>query len=175
MLRADKARFSHTSWMSEARQGSAGHRQTSREEASVARSWLIQATGNKGSGAGHKTTIRVFSNSPLNVFSHKTKGRNTWCVFSKQARVLKINPCARQVSACSGFRSGQQSGGEGTGGGRKKLLPLASAFALWRQREFGGGGSSSRPWALVRRLLSGHKQHLRFLEGCVSAGIRLDI
>lgn len=60
-------------------------------EASVTPSLLIQATGNNSPKAGHKTAVCVFSNSQFNVFSNKTKGRNTWCFFSKQALVLKIN------------------------------------------------------------------------------------
>lgn len=60
-------------------------------EASVTPSLLIQAMGNNGPKAGHKTAVCVFSNSQFNVFSNKTKGRNTWCFFSKQALVLKIN------------------------------------------------------------------------------------
>lgn len=73
------------------RLGLCGAQANMQGEASMTPSLLIQATGNNGPKAGHKTAVCVFSNSQFNVFSNKTKGRNTWCFFSKQALVLKIN------------------------------------------------------------------------------------
>lgn len=152
------------------RPGLCGAQTSMQGEASVTPSLLTQAAGNKGPRAGHKITVRVFSNSQFNVFSNKTKGRNTWCFFSKQSLGLKINQCVGWVSARSGFRSGQGSGGEGTGGPSRKPLPRASAFAPWRQSF---GRAAPRGHGLW--LSSGHEEHLGCPEGRVTAGTRRDV
>lgn len=109
------------------------------------RRWLIQATGNKGPRAGHKTIFRIFSKSQLHVFSHKTKERNTWCLLSKLALVLKINQWVSWDSVCSHFRPWEQAlDSEATWGGsqgqREEAATPAPASASWNQ-SFRRGGS----------------------------------
>lgn len=83
----------------------------------------------RGLRAGHKTAFRVSSKSQFNVFSNKTKGRNTWYLLSTQALVLKINQRVRRDLACDYFRIGSSP----EGGAAGKAAVLASASASRRQ------------------------------------------
>lgn len=103
-----------------------------------------------GLGAGHKTASRVSSKSQFNVFSNRTKGRNTWYLLSTQALVLKIKQRVRRTQpvAISALGAALAAGprGEGTGGSRKKLLPLLLLLLLLLRGRAPGGQPRSL-WA----------------------------
>lgn len=103
---------------------------------------LIQASGNKGPRAGCETTFRVFSKSRFNVFSIKTKRRNTWCLLSKQALVLKINQSGRRDSGPGYFCSQ-------AGPGQWALRATGTSCCPWvghLQLETITGGHRRRLW-----------------------------